>query len=87
MNWSHGWGLVAQILACLIVVGFVAAPAIGRLLRNARNRCASPESAPGEAVGSSPARALHPAIVKSDSRWNNPDEAFANEVDQPRRVS
>lgn len=26
--------------------------------KNARNRCASPESAPGEAVGSSPARAL-----------------------------
>jgi hypothetical protein len=45
----------------------------GALKNIARNRCASPESAPGEAVGSSPARALHPAVAKSDARWTDED--------------
>lgn len=38
MNWSHGWGLVGQILTLWISASFIATPLIGRFLRARRTK-------------------------------------------------
>lgn len=93
MHWSHGLGLVAQILVLWIIVSALLAPQIGRYLRNRRTneefRSLLPESPTPVQWGAisvmdepEATRAL--AIV--DAR--EPEaKAFALDAEPPRRTA
>lgn len=69
-----------QILAVWFIASVVAAPFIGEYLHSRRVNREFRNLLERERQ----TRPLHPAIVKSDSRWT--DEAFAlDEPNQPRR--
>lgn len=87
MHWSHGWGLVAQIIVLWIIAAAIAAPQIGRYLRNRKTNDEFRALLPRDATKYE-GRDLTPiqkaALEKSDGRWT--DRAFAlDEPHQPRR--